>query len=386
MKSPLRSLSLSTCLSALVVLASLSTTVRGQSQNTGLKLTSGVVNYVNVPYDATLVPQGGITVEAWITYDENLPSGWCWPTIMRQNPVASNEAILFRVDAANISNRNLRFYIRGASGSVNCLWSFPAGRFSKWTHVAGTYDGTAARIYVDGQLVQTAQGAVGAIRDLNSQDTKIGNGDGLKIETWNGELDEVRLWPFARSGAEILATKDYELQRVPGLVSTWNFNGSAADSSGGNNGQWVGTPAYASNTLTLTPFPVSGAFERGNATVQCGGASALTIGSIAAVGNAAFTLHATGGATNSSSIYLMGSTLYSSAVQILGIDLWADISTVVLVLPAVTNSLGSSELPFPIPNDSKLSGLGLAMQAIHVDANCSKGLLAATPGLVFGIR
>lgn len=351
----------------------------------GLKLKSGSTTYVDVAYDASLVPQGGVTVEAWITYDEALPSGWRWPTILRQNPTAAQETLLFRVDAAQSSNRNLRFYVRGTRGALNVLWRFPQGHFKTWKHVAGTYDGTAARLYVDGKEVASRTGSVGPLRDLGKV-LKIGNGDGMPIETWNGELDEVRLWPFARSAAEIMATKDLELQRVPGRVSTWNFNNSANDTSGTNNGKWVGATQYATNTLKLKRFPVSGAFNRGAATVGCRGTSVLTIGSIAEVGNTAFALASTRGAPSSASVYVLAAKLYTSPIKILGVDLWTDVSSVVTVLGLPTNSLGTSRMPLPIPNDAKFRNVGLATQVLHLDASCSKGAWSSSPALTFSVR
>jgi len=40
------------------------------AQNTGITLTATADGYVGVPYSAQVVPQSGITVEAWITYDD----------------------------------------------------------------------------------------------------------------------------------------------------------------------------------------------------------------------------------------------------------------------------------------------------------------------------
>ena len=51
----------------------------------GIALTATNDGYVEVPYSALVVPQSGITVEAWITYDDStLPAGWRYPTVVRQ--------------------------------------------------------------------------------------------------------------------------------------------------------------------------------------------------------------------------------------------------------------------------------------------------------------
>ncbi|MCB9919281.1 MAG: LamG domain-containing protein [Planctomycetes bacterium] len=351
----------------------------------GLKLTNGVLDYVDVPYDATLCPKSGVTVEAWVKYDENLGAGYRWPTIVRQNPNAGQESILFRVDASNNLNRNLRWWVLGTSGSLNVLWQFPQGRLSTWTHVAGTYDGNVANLIVDGAVVASVTKAGGPLYDRGGA-FKIGCGDGTMIETWNGELDEVRIWPYARTAAEIKANMNDEMQRVPGLVSTWNFNNAVTDSSGKNNGAWVGTAQYATNTLTLRRLPVVSAFVTGAATMGCQGTGVLGINSVSEVGNTSFGLSATAGAPSSASAFLLCATTYTSALKILGLDIWVDIGTLATTVGAPTGPLGTSRLPLPIPNDAKLQGAGLAIQALHLDATCTSGVWSSTPALSFSVR
>lgn len=352
---------------------------------TGLKLTNGVVEYIDVPYDASLVPQGGVTVEAWIRYDENLGTGWRWPTIVRQNPAAGQESILFRVEAANSANRALRWWVLGVNSSVNVVWNFPQGRLSTWTHVAGTYDGSVANLIVDGAVVATVTQAGGPLWDRGGA-FKIGSGDGTLIETWNGEIDEVRIWPYARTAAEIKANMNDEMQRVPGMVSTWNFNNNTNDSSGKNNGVWVGTPQFVTNTLTLRPLPVVSAFSSGNATAACQAAGVLGINSLSEVGNSAFGVTATGGAPMSASVFLLSAKAAQQAIKVIGVDLWIDVATLVATFPVPTNTLGTAPLPLPIPNDAMLRGVTFAFQTLHLEAACSVNPWAATPALSVAIR
>src|SRR5438128_8978254 len=82
---------------------------------------------------------------------------------------------------------------------------------------------------------------------------------------FNGVLDEARVWNFARTQAEIDATKDIEVLSASGLIGRWGMNEgsgtSVADSSGsGINGTamngpvWVpGFPSSSSGTPTPTP-------------------------------------------------------------------------------------------------------------------------------------
>jgi hypothetical protein len=69
-----------------------------------------------------------------------------------------------------------------------------------WTHVAGTYDGSNMKVYVNGQLKGT-RAVTGAI-NTNTMPIYIGqngNTDGF----FAGKLDEVRIYNRALSGSEI---------------------------------------------------------------------------------------------------------------------------------------------------------------------------------------
>ncbi|MGK0202333.1 MAG: hypothetical protein ACI9S9_001400, partial [Planctomycetota bacterium] len=217
-----------TCFSTLslpLLLAALPLSVLS-AQNTGATFDPTVDGYIEVPYSDQVVPQSGITVEAWFTYDETtLPTGWRFPTIVRQGIGAAGENIMLRVDADNNNQRELRWAVATAAGNLTVNYLFQPGEFLVWTHVAGTYDGATIAMYINGVQVASAPGNGLPIRDV-ADVFRIGKGSDVAtpIEVWNGELDEVRLWPFARSAEDIQKTMNMELVSVPGYVSTWNLN------------------------------------------------------------------------------------------------------------------------------------------------------------------
>jgi hypothetical protein len=74
-----------------------------------------------------------------------------------------------------------------------------------WTHLAGTYDGTTARLYVDGILTASAP-LTGAIAGDTTPFVIGGNGNdatGVPTELFPGRIDEVMLYRRALGDAEV---------------------------------------------------------------------------------------------------------------------------------------------------------------------------------------
>ncbi|MEP7264506.1 MAG: LamG-like jellyroll fold domain-containing protein [Bacteroidota bacterium] len=135
-----------------------------------------------------------------------------------------------------------------------------------WYHVAGTYDGSVARIYINGVLAGSTSFA-GSIVASTAFPARIGNlsDDGVgNPRYWNGKLDEIRVWHRALPQSEIAAHMNMHLDTATtvGLVGYWRFNegtGTAStDLSGsGNNANLLSTTWSSSvpfNDLPTTPI------------------------------------------------------------------------------------------------------------------------------------
>jgi len=73
----------------------------------------------------------------------------------------------------------------------------------QWHHVVGVYDGTKTYQYVDGRLDVSAE-ATGRI-NTNSWEVLIGENAEQPGREWNGLMDDVRIYSYALSEAEIKA-------------------------------------------------------------------------------------------------------------------------------------------------------------------------------------
>jgi Concanavalin A-like lectin/glucanases superfamily len=343
-------------------------TVPLAAQNLGASFSATVDGYIEVPYSPQVVPASGLTFEAWITYDDStLPTGWRYPTVARQGiSVGGSENWFLRINADNVGARRLRWKIvTAAGGAPQVDWLFAPGQLNTWTHVAGTWDGTTAVLYINGASVGTATGT-GPIRDIGNEVLRIGKGSDVAtpIEVWNGSIDEVRLWPFARTGAEIMASMNQTLAGVPGRVSTWSLDGHVLDTSGGLNGTTSGQVTFTSNPLTLSGAVMPAAV--GTGTPGCLGPIQLAPTGAAQLGNQAFAIAVTQTPSSTIAVFGLSAGTLPGPLPLLGVDIWLD-PTGLVTATAIASSLGTVRLPIPIPAGAPL-GFSFGAQAIIVDA------------------
>ncbi len=115
----------------------------------------------------------------------------------------------------------------------------------RWYHLAGTYDGTALKLYVDGELVD--ENVIGSVVVGNSDPLYLGYN---ALSGWEyfltGGLDEVRIWDHAREQADIRRDMGVALTGAePGLIGYWDFEEEqssqwALDLTGGQNDAQLG--------------------------------------------------------------------------------------------------------------------------------------------------
>jgi len=125
-----------------------------------------------------------------------------------------------------------------------------------WYHVAGTFDGTTLKIYINGVL-ESSVPAGGLHPRVTANALSLGLTNA--VQYLNGALDEVRVWNIARSCEEIRQYRNCELAgSEPGLVSYYKFNQGTA---GGNNAgvTTLIDAAGGDNNGTLSNFGLNGA-------------------------------------------------------------------------------------------------------------------------------
>jgi len=151
---------------------------------------------------------------------------------------------------------------------------------NQWAHLAGVYSksGSNLKIYVDGVLKNTY--SIGSSYDLGTGSSALTIGDGLL-----GYLDDVRVYPEARSASQIKADFAGEADPTPkgtavkssvtvgqdtdpseGLAGYWKFDdtlwastsASASDSSGNLK---HGTPKNGAATSSTAKFGAAASLD-----------------------------------------------------------------------------------------------------------------------------
>jgi len=88
------------------------------------------------------------------------------------------------------------------------VWSTTTIPLNQWTHIAGVWDGTEAKIYINGVLDNTAPAQIGPIGDCSKPLTIGGPADEYN-EYFQGIIDEVKIYSIARTDAEIAEDGNY---------------------------------------------------------------------------------------------------------------------------------------------------------------------------------
>ncbi|MCB9235899.1 MAG: HYR domain-containing protein [Bacteroidia bacterium] len=158
--------------------------------------------------------------------------------------------------------------------------------WSTWSHVAITNNGSTANTYINGVL--QASGPVTGTMVADNSPLYIGrNLDGSGGNYFNGDMDEIRIWNYARTNAQIITTMNIPLSgSESGLVAYYNLNdgpgsSTALDKTGNGNSAslqsfntntaWIPSTASVSGVVVTNNFNgtanASGTYPKGTTTV-----------------------------------------------------------------------------------------------------------------------
>lgn len=181
--------------------------------DTAMSLTGGNIQ-IN-----SLAPTVPFSLETWV-------NGTTWDLIL--NAAVSwggNSNYANGLGASSSGRADFRL----AFGTVNGLvvQSPAALSANAWHHMVGTFDGTVARLYVDGALVASGTAPAGAFT-ISSNGYLGAYQPNTALYNWNGSLDEVAVYNSVLSPARISAHYQAGIavrpQALPALLTTYIYN------------------------------------------------------------------------------------------------------------------------------------------------------------------
>jgi prepilin-type N-terminal cleavage/methylation domain-containing protein len=172
----------------------------------------------------------GVTLEAWINQAAASSSS---ETIIEKGYDNGNGKTEVGLRVGDTINQGIPQFFTYSAGTHGVVASAQRLSAATWYHLAGTFDGTNWRMYINGALTDnvvdssyfdnTSNWAIGA-----DEANGIGN-----IEFWNGTIDEARISNIARSPSWILT--EYNNQANPSTFYT--VGGEVTVNSGATIGQ-----------------------------------------------------------------------------------------------------------------------------------------------------
>jgi len=151
--------------------------------------------YVNVPYSSSLQPSESITLEA----------------IVKFTTFSQNQAILSTNEYGGyglwVHDTQINFFIDINSEYLSTSASSSELNFNQWYHIAGVYNGSGVKIYIDGNLKESIA-ITGPITYTYQNALKIGS-DASSTgapdnDFFQGKIDEIRITNVALQPSQFL--------------------------------------------------------------------------------------------------------------------------------------------------------------------------------------
>ncbi|MCZ7644597.1 MAG: tandem-95 repeat protein [Planctomycetota bacterium] len=198
-------------------------------------------DYVTIPDAPALQLTEAVTAEAWFRFQ----SGGT------QNPrVVSEKSVFPEITTVGTgSSRRIDTTINLQGVGIVRVQGTTQLAANVWHHAAVTYDRSALKLYLNGQL--EGQTAATAAIFVTGNPHILGRQQGTSLDNYRGDLDEVRFWNRARTQSEIQADMRRTLNGGEfGLVGYWRFDGTGqtvTDFSGNGLHGYLGGSASAAS-------------------------------------------------------------------------------------------------------------------------------------------
>ncbi|UCH82622.1 MAG: hypothetical protein JSW50_09030, partial [Candidatus Latescibacterota bacterium] len=156
----------------------------------------GVDDFLALP-DAAALDVDYVTLAAWI-YVDSFPNA---ARIISKETGTTEPYSIYTLMLTGTNDDQLELRV-GVGGSRYRLIGGTPVPGGQWVHVAGTYDGSNMKIYVNGQIDETFP--LGGPLMQNDNNVRIGSSE-FYGRYFNGRIDDARIYGYALSAEQILA-------------------------------------------------------------------------------------------------------------------------------------------------------------------------------------
>lgn len=194
----------------------------------------GLDDKIIIPDAPALNPTSAITVEVWINaaaWRNNISDG----SILAKDINAPNRGYVLRC-----GNKGSIEFMIADNGSWKSASSASTMLTNRWYHIAGVYDGSNVLLYINGELIARTPASSLSVSPTN---LLIGEDPTWSGRTFNGTIDEIRIWNVARNQSQIQSNMAVSLAGTePGLAAYYKMDEGLGNTfindatSGGNNG------------------------------------------------------------------------------------------------------------------------------------------------------
>ncbi len=190
------------------------------------------------------------TVEAWVNSASATGLG---VIVGNYNFPTNNNEMQFQLRR---DNNQYTFWLDDGDGYQVVVAGAGSVQVGEWQHVAGTWDGSEIKIYVDGVELGVNSNLDGPGLIATSNEVVIG-GNSIN-EYFTGSIDNIRIWNTTRTATQIANFMDCEvIASEAGLVANYHFNDGEEAASNSNNTVLFDNSGNGYHG-TLTNFALSG--------------------------------------------------------------------------------------------------------------------------------
>ena len=210
----------------------------------------GSDDYVDLGTSSDLKPTAALTVEVWANADN-------WQSASTGKFVSNTH-----VGGYGLSVRSTGIKFTVYSDGDYQQPSFSNSGYSGWHHIAGTFDGQYAKLYIDGILKNTVDMGTsgnaityGYPNNSTLLGAEAGSSSTPDGSYFDGKFDDVRIWDVARTQAEIQEYICEDVSSESNLIAYYRMsNGSGTSLIDNSSTSYTGTLHNMDNSDWVTDY------------------------------------------------------------------------------------------------------------------------------------